>query len=252
VSVILALKVIPGASRDHIAGWLDNRLKIRVSAAPERGKANKAVVRLLAKALNLPNSSVTIISGITSAKKSVKILGLSEAEVKGRLDLTRHKIVVFGNSGSGKSTLAKQLAGSKNLAHLDLDTIAWLPTNPPLRAPLDKCGQQISTFVRAHDNWVIEGCYTDLLELAGEGCTEIIFMDIPVEQCIDNARNRAWEPHKYISKEAQDNNLAMLIEWIEAYATREDVFSFLSHLGFYERFTRKKTRYITNNRDTYA
>ena len=102
MSVILSLKVIPGASRDHIAGWLDNRLKIRVSAAPERGKANKAVVRLLAKALDLPNSSVTIVSGTTSVKKSVKIVGLSEAEVKGRLDLTRHKIVVFGKFGLGQ------------------------------------------------------------------------------------------------------------------------------------------------------
>ena len=179
-------------------------------------------------------------------------MGLSETEVNDRLDLTRQKIVIFGNSGSGKSTLAKHLAVTNNLAHLDLDTIAWLPTNPPLRAPLDKSGEHISAFVSTHEHWVIEGCYTDLLELAGAGSTEIIFMDISVEQCINNARNRAWEPHKYVSKEAQDKNLNMLIEWIEAYTIREDTFSFRSHLGFYERFARKKTRYVTNNSVTYA
>lgn len=158
------------------------------------------------------------------------------------------KILIFGNSGSGKSTLAQQLVGSKNLAHLDLDTIAWLPTNPPLRAPLDESGHKISTFIDSQDAWVIEGCYTNLLKLASEYCTEIIFMDIATTQCIENARNRAWEPHKYESKEAQDRNLDMLIEWIEAYASRNDSFSYQTHLNFYENFTGNKTRYISNTR----
>ena len=43
------------------------------------------------------------------------------------------RIVIFGNSGSGKSTLAKDIAHNQNLAHLDLDTLAWLAEVPPRR-----------------------------------------------------------------------------------------------------------------------
>src|SRR5262245_31604748 len=41
------------------------------------------------------------------------------------------KLVIFGNSGAGKSTLAQRLAREGALAHLDLDSLAWLPTEPP-------------------------------------------------------------------------------------------------------------------------
>ena len=162
------------------------------------------------------------------------------------MSTTPHKILIFGNSGSGKSTLARKLVSRKNLAHLDLDTLAWLPTDPPLRAPLHESAQLISQFTNQHAAWVIEGCYTDLLELVGEYSTEIIFMDLSVEQCIENARNRPWESHKYSSKEAQDNNLEMLVSWIKAYATREDEFSYQTHVSFYENFTNKKSRYLNN------
>ncbi|CAN0557360.1 unnamed protein product, partial [Laminaria digitata] len=49
----LRLKAVPGASRDSIAGILGDRLKVRVSAAPEGGRANTAIVKLLAKSLKL-------------------------------------------------------------------------------------------------------------------------------------------------------------------------------------------------------
>ena len=48
--------------------------------------------------------------------------------------MTRY--LLLGNSGSGKSTLAARLAARDGLAHLDLDTLAWLPTTPPARRPL--------------------------------------------------------------------------------------------------------------------
>lgn len=75
------------------------------------------------------------------------------------------RILVFGNSGSGKTTLAARLRDEQGLAHLDLDVLAWLPTAPPERRPLAESGQVVREFIAAHENWVIEGCYTDLLEL---------------------------------------------------------------------------------------
>ncbi|WP_444922502.1 AAA family ATPase [Microbulbifer sp. CnH-101-G] len=156
------------------------------------------------------------------------------------------KILIFGNSGSGKSTLAKKLSKKGGLAHLDLDTLAWLPTSTPERMPLEKSRVKIEAFLKIHKSWVIEGCYTDLLELLSDQATEIIFMDLSVDQCIENARSRPWEPHKYESKEAQDSNLNMLVNWIKEYQNRSDTFSYQAHLNFYNVFQRKKTIYAEN------
>jgi len=155
------------------------------------------------------------------------------------------RILLFGNSGSGKSTLAKRLCADVGLAHLDLDTLAWLPTTPPQRMPLDRCAADIAAFIDSHAAWVIEGCYIDLLELALPSSSEIIYLDIPVSECITHARKRPWEPHKYPSREAQDANLEMLINWIGDYPHREDTFSQRAHRQFYDRYRGNKTRYET-------
>ncbi|WP_226649239.1 AAA family ATPase [Microbulbifer variabilis] len=155
------------------------------------------------------------------------------------------KILIFGNSGSGKSTLAKRLSKG-GLAHLDLDTLAWMPTIPPQRMPLKESQLKIEAFIETHKDWVIEGCYTDLLELLANHASEIIFMDLSIDQCIVNAKNRPWEPHKYESKEAQDSNLDMLINWIKEYKNRHDTFSYQSHLNFYNAFQKKKVIYNEN------
>lgn len=157
------------------------------------------------------------------------------------------RILIFGNSGSGKSTLAKKLCDDGNLSHLDLDTLAWVPTVPPQRKPLEESESEILDFISSNHGWVIEGCYSDLLEIALVYSTEMIFMDLPVELCIENARNRPWEPHKYESKEAQDSNLNMLVDWISQYAKRTDTFSRASHVALYENYKGKKSIVISND-----
>lgn len=83
--VQLRVKVVPGASRDAIAGWLGEALKVRVRAAPERGKANAAVEALVARALRVPRRSVRVASGQTSPHKVLEISDLSAAEASQRL-----------------------------------------------------------------------------------------------------------------------------------------------------------------------
>lgn len=158
------------------------------------------------------------------------------------------KIVVFGNSGSGKSTLAKALQGSDNLPHLDLDTIAWKPVLPPERKSIAESKQAIDEFLRANQQWVIEGCYSDLLALVLPDASEIFFLNLPIEACIANAKLRPWEPHKYESKAAQDANLGMLIDWISQYETRTDTFSKAAHESLYSCYEGKKTMYTSNER----
>ena len=85
VRVKLPIKVVAGASRTGIAGWSGNTLRIRVSAPAERGKANAAVEALLNDALGLSRGGAKIVSGSTSPRKVVEIVGLSESEVRRRL-----------------------------------------------------------------------------------------------------------------------------------------------------------------------
>ncbi len=158
------------------------------------------------------------------------------------------KVLVLGNSGSGKSTLAKELRDAEGLAHLDLDSLAWQDSSPPQRAALEESHIAIQEFVENNAAWVIEGCYTDLLELLEKEANELIFLNLPIELCIRNARERPWEPHKYPSLEAQDENLEMLLEFIAGYDERDDVFSLEAHSSFYNKFAGKKTMFFSNDR----
>jgi len=153
------------------------------------------------------------------------------------------RVMIFGNSGSGKSTLARTLAATHDLAHLDLDTLAWLPGDTPTRAPRAQSQAQIAEFLRQNPRWVIEGCYTDLLELLTTETDRLIFLDLPESECVRNARNRPWEPHKYPDKAAQDANLGMLIDWIGQYRDRDDTFSGAAHKRLFDAFSGSKARY---------
>jgi len=150
------------------------------------------------------------------------------------------RLVIVGNSGSGKSTLAERLARAHALAHLDLDTLAWEPTAPPERRALAESTRAIEAFMSRHDAWVIEGCYADLLAATLARCTRLVFLHPGVDACVTNARSRAWEPHKYASKAAQDANLPMLIGWIRDYETRSDSFSLAAHRALFDRFGGEK------------
>ncbi len=69
----LQIKVIPSSSKDCIAGWLEDSLKVKVKAPPDKGKANKAVIKVLEKELKLTKGSVKIASGTTSSRKVIEI-----------------------------------------------------------------------------------------------------------------------------------------------------------------------------------
>jgi uncharacterized protein (TIGR00251 family) len=84
-TIRLHVKVVPHSSRDGVAGWLGDTLKVRVAAPAERGRANAAVEATIAAALGVPKSAVRIVQGWTSPRKTVEIAGLSEPEVHHRL-----------------------------------------------------------------------------------------------------------------------------------------------------------------------
>ena len=79
------LKFVPGSSRDEISGWLGDSLKVRVRAPAEGGKANAAVIKVLARCLGVPLQALEIVSGTTAARKVLEVDTLSEVEVRQRL-----------------------------------------------------------------------------------------------------------------------------------------------------------------------
>jgi len=82
----LSVRVSPGAKRDEIVGWRGNALRVRVRAAPEKGKANEAVCALIASATGTPKRSVVIERGHASRDKVALVEGLTEDELMSRLE----------------------------------------------------------------------------------------------------------------------------------------------------------------------
>jgi adenylate kinase family enzyme len=156
------------------------------------------------------------------------------------------KILIFGNSGSGKSTLARQLADSEGLPHLDLDTLAWRDEVPPRRQAPEVSYQAMQEIIGQSDGWIAEGCYADLLAMLVDECNEMIFMNLPLDDCLRNARLRPWEPHKYESEAAQNANLPMLLEWIRGYDERDDELSRAAHQRLYDSFDGTKQMITAN------
>ncbi len=81
----VAVRVHPRARRNRVAGTLGDALKVEVTAAPQDGAANEAVVRLIAEIVAVPRAAVRVIAGLSSRSKTVEIAGLSAAAVADRL-----------------------------------------------------------------------------------------------------------------------------------------------------------------------
>ena len=81
----LRLKVTPSASRDAVVGWQGDVLRVHVRAPAQRGKANDAVLRLLADALGVDRQRLRIVRGETSRQKVLSVDGLEQAEIRTRL-----------------------------------------------------------------------------------------------------------------------------------------------------------------------
>jgi uncharacterized protein len=77
----ISVKVVPSSSRDLIVGWLGESLKIKVKAPPEKGKANAAVINLLAAKLSIDKGLIEVVSGQSSPSKVLLIQGLDDAQM---------------------------------------------------------------------------------------------------------------------------------------------------------------------------
>jgi uncharacterized protein len=81
----LRVRVEPRASRDEVVGWREDTLRLRVSAPPLEGRANAAVVDLIARAAGVARSAVSVVAGERSRDKLLRVDGVSAAALRARL-----------------------------------------------------------------------------------------------------------------------------------------------------------------------
>jgi uncharacterized protein (TIGR00251 family) len=85
--VIFSVKVIPGASCNTIVGWENEELKIRLTAVPEKGKANDQLITFLSKRWKLPKNAFSIQTGKASRQKKIHIEGVTAEKIAHYLSL---------------------------------------------------------------------------------------------------------------------------------------------------------------------
>ncbi len=151
------------------------------------------------------------------------------------------RLVLLGNAGAGKSTMARRLIGSADIPRLSLDEIAW--DRGTRRKPLEQSLTLLHQFLRDHKEWIIEGCYSDLVEAALPHCTELRFLNPGVETCVAHCYRRPWEPSKFASAAEQNAMLSQLIQWVKDYETRDDEYGLKRHRRIFDSFPGPKREY---------
>lgn len=81
---LVRVKAVPGAKRDEVIGRLGDRLKLRVTAPPEGGRANEAICALVARELGVKPREVEVVQGGASAEKVVLVHGVTAGDVERR------------------------------------------------------------------------------------------------------------------------------------------------------------------------
>lgn len=153
------------------------------------------------------------------------------------------RILILGNSGSGKSTMARALAGEHGIAHLDLDTIVWVPGEIAVPRPPEAISADLARFRDDFPGWVIEGCYSEWIAHLLPYCTELRFLDPGVEACLANNRRRPHETHKYATMAEQEQMFEALQAWVAGYDTRDDAWSRAAHQRVFDGFDGPKQVY---------
>ncbi|MGZ8686827.1 MAG: DUF167 domain-containing protein [Gaiellaceae bacterium] len=92
-TVRLRLRVSPGATRAAVVGRYGDAWKVRVTAAPERGRANDDVVELIADSLGVVRPDVRLVAGLSSRDKVVELSGITFEEAERRLEAAGKEIV---------------------------------------------------------------------------------------------------------------------------------------------------------------
>ncbi len=148
-------------------------------------------------------------------------------------DLSR--TVIVGNGGSGKSWLAERVADLIDVQAIDLDMIHWLPGGYNAKRDPEEARDAVRKLAAA-DRWVIEGVYGWLVQEALPRATALVHLDIPDEECVENAQARG------LRRGGDEASHAALIAWIREYRVRQNANSHVAHAKLFDAFSGPKIR----------
>ena len=151
------------------------------------------------------------------------------------------KIILLGNAGAGKSTLARKLIAKHSVPRLSLDEVAFHGGTD--RRPLQDSIEEVKRWIAEKEHWIIEGCYSDIIEPILNSCDQLIFLNPGVDACISHCRSRPWEPEKFGSRREQEENLENLLQWVRSYVDRTDEYGLSRHRELYDSFKGKKCEF---------
>jgi adenylate kinase family enzyme len=151
------------------------------------------------------------------------------------------KIILLGNAGAGKSTMAKKLMANQNIPRLSLDEVAW--AEPAIRMSEAESVELVRSFIQQHDQWILEGCYSDIIEPILPECDELRFLNPGIETCIKHCHARPWEPEIFESPEKHNANIQNLINWVNEYESREDEYGLKRHRKLFDSYNGNKREY---------
>jgi uridine kinase len=149
--------------------------------------------------------------------------------------------LIVGNSGSGKSWLSRELGERLRIAAIDLDSIHWEPEGFEVARDKDAARLAVRQ-IAARENWIIEGVYGWLAREAASRATTLIWLDIPVEECLENLRLRgARSP-------GEVESFAALLAWAADYPHRETSSSQKGHEEIFMSFSGCRARLCSRDR----
>jgi adenylate kinase family enzyme len=150
------------------------------------------------------------------------------------------RVLITGNGGSGKTWLGQRLAERLSVPLVRLDDLYWDGAYGGRERDKRVVFDEVATRA-AEPSWVIEGVYGWLLPAALPRATEFIFLDLPVDACLDNVRRRGNQGS------GDEAAFAALLAWVAEYPNRENSNSRLTHRRLWDGFA--GSREILRRRD---
>lgn len=145
------------------------------------------------------------------------------------------RTLIVGNSGSGKSWLAGGLAQRLGVEALDLDAVHWEPGGYRIARERQAALSMVRA-VASRPSWIVEGVYGWLAQAAAPEASALIWLALPIGECVDNLRRRG-------SRGGGDEAaFQALLAWAADYGTRRTSSSHAGHAALFTAFPRGKLR----------
>ena len=145
------------------------------------------------------------------------------------------RTLIIGNAGSGKTWLAGQLATMSAFTTIHLDDMRWEPGQYGKARDNQLVVDQVVRAAQA-DMWLMEGVYGWLAKAVIGRATQLIWLDVPEDECLANVRARG------IQGGGSQADFEALLQWVGEYRLRDNSSCFAAHLKLFEGFAGAKAR----------